>query len=539
MADDLPSAAAGEATEPAPPLSRIAARMLARGRREWEQHQFPEAERSLSNVLTLAPGNQDALRLLGAVTQAMRRHGDAVGYFEQALAAAPDDFGLHVNLGISLYEAGDADGAIAHFQRACELQPASAAAWFDLGRTFARQARSGEAVRALRRALELQPAHLSARLALARALTNLGDVDAAVAAYRDALHVDPKNADAWFGLSNIGGFRLDADDDRRLRDALADSAQPAQVRELLLFAAAKADEQRGDYAAAFARFQQASELRQRRVPWDPEVAHQFIEAIHAAFADLAPTPARAPRGREAIFIASFPRSGSTLVEQILASHPEVEGANEIRVLPQLIDAENQRRGVAFPDWVGTTTGGDWERLGQAYLERTSRWRRGRPRCTDKSLRTWPLIGAALMMLPAARVIVVRRDPVETCLGCFRQSFSETSGFPNTLADTARYYGDFVRLMRLWLQRHPAQVFDLEYEALVADPEATIRKLLDFCGLPFDPACLEFHKTRRTVMSLPSALQVRQPIRRDTARSQRYGATLDPLRGYLRAAGLPV
>jgi hypothetical protein len=244
-------------------------------------------------------------------------------------------------------------------------------------------------------------------------------------------------------------------------------------------------------------------------------------------------------GHEAILIASIPRSGSTLVEQILASHPEVEGANEIRDLRELIDAETSRRESAFPLWVNTAEASDWQRLGREYLARTERWRTSKPRFTDKSLVSWYLVGAALAMLPAARVVVVRRDPVETCLGCYRQCFSEASGFACDLNETALYCADFLRLTRFWLKRYPERVFDLEYEALVAEPEPVIRRLLAFCDLPFDRACVEFQKTPRAVMSLPSAAQVRQPLRSDTARSARYGSKLDPLRQRLREAGVPV
>ncbi|HKU79057.1 MAG TPA: sulfotransferase, partial [Rhodanobacteraceae bacterium] len=249
-----------------------------------------------------------------------------------------------------------------------------------------------------------------------------------------------------------------------------------------------------------------------------------------------PAPSDPQLGREAILIVSIPRSGSTLVEQILASHPEVEGANEIKDMTQVIDAETHRRNSAFPLWVPDATAEDWQRLGREYLARTARWRERKPRFTDKSLVTWYLVGAALAMMPAARVVIVRRDPVETCLGCFRQCFSENSGFACNMDELADYCIDFLRLTRFWLAKYPDRVMDLQYESLVADPDTEVRRLLDFCGLPFDPACLDFHKTARTVQSLPSAAQVRQPIRRDTARSKLYGDKLDRLRQRLRDAG---
>ena len=185
-----------------------------------------------------------------------------------------------------------------------------------------------------------------------------------------------------------------------------------------------------------------------------------------------------------------------------------------------------------------TTSADWDRLGAEYLARTARWREHKPRFTDKNLVTWKYVGAALAMLPAAKVVVVRRDPLETCLACYRQWFTLGSEFSYDLDDMADYCIDFVRLGRFWLQRFPDRVFDLEYEVLLADPETMTRRLLDFCGLPFDSACLQFHRTQRTVVSAASAAQVRQPLQGNAARAAHYGHWLDDVLQRLRDGGLP-
>ncbi|MGB6486496.1 MAG: sulfotransferase [Steroidobacteraceae bacterium] len=519
------------------PLSSVATRLLARARKEWGQRQFEAAERSLTNVLSLAPDEPDAVRLLGMVVQRLGKHAQAIESFRRVLATCPDDSDLRIGLGISLFEQGEADEALTHFRRACELDPDSTSAWFNLGEALGRQAQTNEAVAALRRALELDPAHISARLSLARAHANLGQVDAAVTEFREVLRRQPANAEGWFGLSNLNVVRFDAADAASLRHSLTREDLSHRDRELLGFSFAKALEGQGAYAQAFEVFRTANASRRRRVKWDAAGEHKRVEDIRRVFADETPVPVDSRLGNEVILIVSIPRSGSTLVEQILASHPEVEGANEIKDMKQVIDAETGRRNSAFPLWVPNATPGDWQRLGREYLDRTARWRQARPRFTDKSLVTWYLVGAALAMLPAARVVVVRRDPVETCLGCFRQCFSEASGFACDLDEMADYCADFLRLTRFWLQKYPRQVFDLQYETLVAEPEPVIRRLLDFCNLPFTPACLEFHKTARTVQSLPSAALVRQPLRSDTARSALFGDKLDHLRRRLRDAGI--
>jgi hypothetical protein len=226
----------------------------------------------------------------------------------------------------------------------------------------------------------------------------------------------------------------------------------------------------------------------------------------------------------------MPRSGSTLVEQILASHSQVEGGGELPDLPMVLTEDSRRRGVAFPHWVAAAGGDDWARLGRRYLERTAHWRERRPRFTDKLPYNWFYVGAIRAMLPGARVIVARRDPLETCFSCYRQHLAQNE-YTRTFADLAAFWRDFDRAATRWRELHPAHVFESSYEELVAEPQARIRALLDFCGLPFEAQCLEFHRTEREVHT-PSAMQVREPLRRDTARSARYGSLLDPLRAAL-------
>src|SRR5699024_6621277 len=184
---------------------------------------------------------------------------------------------------------------------------------------------------------------------------------------------------------------------QRLRDR---EGRPARERELLAFTLAKALEDQGEYARAFDLFEQGNASRRKRVRWNAAGERKRVEAIERLFSGMPAPPVDSRRGHEAIFIVSIPRSGSTLVEQVLASHPDVEGANEIEDLRQLVDAETRRRNAAFPLWAPDAGADDWRRLGQAYLARTEKWRRERPRFTDKSMVNWYLVGAALQMLPA-------------------------------------------------------------------------------------------------------------------------------------------
>lgn len=522
---------------PQTPLSPVATRLLARARREWEGQQFEAAARSLVSVLALAPGDPKALRMLGMVARRRGDYAKAVECFRQVLVVWPDDPFLHSDLGLALISLDEIERATQHFRHACELEPESGMAWFNLGEALWQQARGEEAVTALQRALELEPAHIEARLSLARAQAGSGRMEAAIAEFREVVRRDPGNADGWYGLS-VNSNDLDAADTAHLQRAFARDDLPVRAHYLLGFALAKALENRGDFANAFEVLRESNLAQRASTPieWSAAEAHRLVDAILAAFAHATVLPADADLGREAIFITGMPRSGSTLVEHILASHPDVEGTNEIRDMPQVIDAESRRRGSAYPSWVADATARDWQRLGNEYLTRTARWRANKPRFTDKNLVNWHWLGAILAMLPAARVIVVRRDPVETCLACYRHCFTDVAGFACDLDDIADYCADFLRLARFWIGQYPTRVFDLQYEALVADPESVIRGVLEFCGLPFDPACLDFRNTSR-VVTTPSAAQVRQPLRRGTARSARYGNKLDGLRRRLQDAGV--
>jgi hypothetical protein len=226
----------------------------------------------------------------------------------------------------------------------------------------------------------------------------------------------------------------------------------------------------------------------------------------------------------------MPRSGTTLVEQILATHSHVEGAGELHDLQSLLAEESRQRKQRFPHWASSMQPGDWQRMGERYMERTARWRASRTRFTDKLPNNWTQIGAIRAMLPGAHIVVCRRDPLETCFSCYRQ-YLLNNEYTRKPEDLAAFWRDFDRTATHFARIHPRHVYQHSYEALTANPEQGIRKLLEACDLPFEDTCLRFHKTRRIVRS-PSACQVRQPLSTDTTHSHRYGSLLDPLRAAL-------
>ncbi len=516
------------------PPPTAARRLLAGAGQSLRSGQTQAAERALLEALRLAPECAEANRLMGIVQQMRGDPAQAATFLRRALAQCPDDPTLHTGLGIALHQCGAVEEALACLERACDLAPRLASSWFNLGKALKSQSQHFERARdVLLRALEIDPAHVAARLILGDTQTALGEITAAVENYREILRRQPHDSAAWLALSNVKTAPFSASDVSRLRRALQHNGSSLDARIALGFTLSRALEDQADYPAAFQALREANALKRGRIQWNPVSEHSRVEAIAAAFAEprtAAPDPTQ---GQEIIFVVSLPRSGSTLTEQILASHRDVEGANELQDLRQVIEAESARRGQAFPRWVGSASASDWARLGEDYLARTAWLRQRRPRSTDKNLLNWQLVGAAMAMLPGARVVNSRRDPLETCLACYRQLFVSGNHFSYELGEMADYWHDYDRLCRHWARLFPQRFLDQTHESLLAEPERCIRRLLDFCGLDFDPDCLRFHRTRRVVRTA-SAAQVRQPLLRDTARARLYGGLLDTLRAKLAA-----
>jgi len=492
-----------------------------------------EAERHIVGAMSMFPEHPEVLRLLAGIQNLRGDRQAAIDSMRRAVALRPDDALYHNTLGAVLGENTDLDAAIASLRRACELQPTMATAWYNLGLLLMRCVRPEEAVEALRHAVELEPQHAHARVMLGEMLRASGRFEEAGAEYRRVIAQKPDAGTAWWGLADLKITKLGESDIEALRQAMRRPNANEDDLIAMGFALAKALDDQQRYAESLATLAQTHARARARRQWNAREASARVDAILQSFT---PPPASAPDaalGGEVIFITSLPRSGSTLTEHILASHSQVCGAGELPDLPQVLSEESRRRRQLFPHWVTAMTPSDWQRLGERYLERVAHWRTQRPFFTDKLPNNWQYVGAIMAMLPAARVVIVRRDPLENCLACYRQ-FLANNEYARTFDDLAAYWRDFDRATRHWLAAYPQRVYENVYEELVADPQAKIRELLAFCGLPFEQGCVDFHKTERDVLT-PSAAQVREPIRRDTARAPRYGALLDPLRA---ALGMP-
>ncbi|HET6804838.1 MAG TPA: sulfotransferase [Frateuria sp.] len=513
-------------------LTESSARGVAMAADALDNGRIEEASRWLAPALAARPQHPEVLRMQAGILGMRGQYPQAIEHMRAALAQRPNDPVYHNTLGTLLGQAGDYDGAVQALRSACQLQPDLAIGWYNLGVMLTRCVRNQEAAEALQHAIELAPQHAAARAQLADLMRMRGQVEEAIAGYRSVLASQPWAGMAWWGLADIKLNRFEPEDVARMQAALRDPRASDDDRIATGFALARALDESGRPAEALAALAGANALARRRRQWHAAAYSAGIAAINTAFD---PPPAGAPGdlGREVIFIVGLPRSGSTLVEQILASHPAVSGPGELPDLPQVLAEESRRRGRPITQWVDAMGPADWARLGERYLERTSHHREGRARFTDKLPGNWMYVGAIRAMLPGARIVGCRRDPLETCLSCYRQKL-DNNEYTRDFGDLASFWRDYDTSLRHWHALHPEHVLEFSHEALLADPEGETRRLLDFCGLEFDERCLRFHENQREVRS-PSATQVRRPLQRSTAHSHRYGALLDPLRAALGLA----
>ncbi len=454
---------------------------------------------------------------------------------QRATAQRTDDFNLWFMLGSAQGQDGDAVAAAGSLAQAARCAR-SAGEWLKLSIEYDKQGLYEGALEAVNAALRLEPRSTIGLLQRSRCNKALGHGEAAAADCRTMIAAGREPARAWFSLCDLKTVALSAAERAQLEAASLRKDQSPFDRQLLGFALGKALEDAGEFERALAVFTQANDSVRAASPWDAAGFERRVSAIKDAFAN--PVASAAPQGREVIFIVGLPRSGSTLIEQILAAHPSVEGASELPYLNQVIEAESRRRGRPFPAWVAQASADDWTRLGQHYLRLSSRWRRNKPIATDKLPDNWLYVGAIRAMLPEARVIDCRRDPLETCWSCYKQLFGPgLANFSYDFESLAQYWRACEDLGDFWARQNPAHVRIQSYESLVAEPEPQIRALLAFCDLPFDTGCLDFQSARRAIRT-PSALQVRRPMQRPSTPAAPFGALLDPLRIALHEARHP-
>ena len=472
------------------------------------------SERLFRSILQVDASHVAALCGLAALSLAADKGNDAERLLRHALQQSAHNPLTWRVLGQALAALGRLAEAEAAARRLVKLEPDNPQSWIAIASVSTRLLRNEEALEAYEQAARLQPEEIRLRMSIGHIHKTLGRRSESEAAYKAALAMDSAHGDAYWSLADLKNYSFSDAEIAAMQSVLKSDSIDRPNAARVHFALGKAFEQRERYAEAFAHYARGNSLRRVDAPFDIEHFERrtarilaFFDATFFARSGGSGDPNPAP-----IFIVGLPRSGSTLVEQILASHSQVEGTME---LPNIISITHQFDDMAasrdgYPETVGTAPVGLLAALGSRYLEETAPLRSGRKHFTDKLPNNFSHVGLIHAILPQATIIDARRHPMDCCFSTYKQHFAEGQTFSYDLDDLGRYYRCYLSLMDHWDAVLPGKVLRVQYEDLVRDPEMNIRRLLDHCRLPFESGCLGFHQTRRSVRTA-SAEQVRQPI----------------------------
>jgi tetratricopeptide (TPR) repeat protein len=496
-----------------------------------ELGRFDEAAASHRRALEIEPGFAEARNNLGLALLELGRVDDALASYRRALESNPEFAEAHNNLGNALRSLGKLDDAVTSYRRALEIKPNFAAAHCNLGVAQRLQSRTAEAQASCRRALEIDPQSAAALMVLADASADRGQFAEAEDLFNRALSIEPESPEACAGIVRLR--KMTPGDAAWLARAQRIAGQPLPARREvpLRYAIGKYFDDVKDFEQAFIHFQRANELTKlRRAKHDRLQLTQVVDRIIQTYdpnwleeSRLEESRMDAHESARPVFIVGMLRSGTTLAEQILASHPNVFAAGELTYWntesavyqSSTLDSRSDRTLLR-------KLAADYQRLLQDLSDDALR-------VVDKMPTNFAFLGLIHAALPGARIIHMQRNPIDTCLSIYFQDFETAVSYANDLEDLAHYYAEYLRIMKHWRSVLPEDaILDVPYEGLVDDHEAWSRKMFEFIGLPWDPRCLNFHETRRAVITA-SKWQVRQKITSGSVlRWRNYEKFLGPL-----------
>jgi tetratricopeptide (TPR) repeat protein len=488
--------------------------------------QVADSELHYRRAVALRPDFFQAHNNLGNVLKTLGRRNEAIEQFRTALAVKPDFPNAHNNLGNALQAGGQREEAVTHYRQAIALQPNYAEAHNNLANVLRLLGRGAESLPHYERALAIDPDYVDAQYNYGNALKELGRFDDAAAAFRRTIALDPKKAGAWLDL--VETQKISADDPaiQAIEKLVADKKSLKDADRLPLhFALGRVYDDLGRHDDAFRHFARGNAMRRREISYnEPQMVEYFSEIKRiftpelmrdkAGGGDPSPVP---------LFILGMPRSGSTLVEQILATHPKVFGAGELE------DMQRLAKTLPYPDGL---PGADAERLreiGRSYMKGIEALGSKAVLISDKMPGNFFYVGLIRLILPNARIIHTQRNAVDTCLSCYSKLFVGQQNYSYEPGELGRYWRQYDSLMAHWRNILPEDsMLEIRYADVVADIETQARRLIAFCGLDWDDACLDFYKNKRPVMTA-SVAQVRRPIYQSSVgRWRAYERHLAPL-----------
>ena len=494
-----------------------------------------EAERVIRAFLKTNPTDIEAMRLLARIGLKLDVLEDAEFLLESVLAFSPGYHLARYDYVRVLLQRHRNAKALEESKTLLQAEPDNR----DFRAVYATAclalADYDEAIKTYRSLVDEAPAAADLHLSIGHALKTLGRQQEAIESYRTAYAVQPDFGDAYWSLANLKTYRFAEDEIARMREAEAASGIAVADRYHLCFALGKALEDRSLFDESFAYYARGNALKKAEIAYRPEIIERNAALQKTLFtpAFLASRQGFGCDRPDPIFIVGLPRAGSTLIEQILASHSQVEGTMELaditRLVVRLQGRSYDETAPPYPGVMANLSAGQFAAFGEKFLADTQIYRSGKPYFIDKNPNNFRHLGLIHLMLPNAKIIDARREAMACCFSNFKQLFASGQEFTYDLEDIARYYGSYVDLMAHWDSVLPGKILRVQHEDVVADLAFSVRRILDFCALPFEPGCLEFYKTVRSVRTASSE-QVRRPIFKDGLDQwQNFEPWLAPLR----------
>jgi tetratricopeptide (TPR) repeat protein len=509
-ADDADTAASHVATlAKLPPEVVTATSMFADG-------EIHEAERIVRQYLLRHGNHVEAMRLLAKIGMKLDVLDDAEFLLESVLILAPDYRAARYDYALALLARHKHARTLEELDKLLELDPDNRSYKTTYATACVGMGDNARALKLYRELLEGAPQAADLHLSVAHVLKTQGRQQQAIDEYRAAAACRPNYGDAYWSLANLKTYQFPDDEIVQMRAAEGAAATPPVDRYHLCFALGKALEDRGEYAESFAYYERGNALKkgESRFRIEPIERSARLQTNICTRSFFAPRQGSGSPDPAPIFIVGLPRGGSTLLEQILASHSKVEGTMELADIPRLVQQlqgrevnESQPR---YPAALAELSADQLRQLGEKYLADTAIYRSGKPFFIDKMPNNFRHIGLIHLILPNAKIIDARREPMACCFSNFKQLFAAGQEFTYGIDDIARYYRTYVQLMDHWNSVLPGRILQVQHEDVVEDLEGNVRRLLDFCGLDFEPACLEYYKTERSIRTASSE-QVRRPI----------------------------
>jgi tetratricopeptide (TPR) repeat protein len=505
---------------------------IARAAELEQEEKFAEAEKLYRQILMRDTDNVSAMRLWASLGIRQKQYASAEVLLKRAVMLAPGFSRAWADLVTVQFEQDKIEDAIRSAKRLIKLDPRVLNGHLLLASACAAGAHYQEALESYDNALEIAPDHVGALCGKGNTSRTIGDHDGAIAAFRRSIKADPLFAEAYWNLANLKTFRFRNSEVDGMLALVGDERIPPEGQEELNNALGLEFDGRMEYDRAFEFIDRGNQLRREREFYDQAENEEMVDTSIEAFTQqfIQDHDGHGDPAHDPIFIVGLPRSGSTLLEQILSSHSRVEGTHELRDLALTIRSNRKLsgRGIHYPKFLANIDEDGFKSLGSEYIERTRRHRGGRPFFTDKNPNNYVHVGLLHLILPNAKIINARRHPLDSCYGCYKQLFAKGQPFTYDLYELGEHYLQYQRLMDHWHEVLPGKVLDVQYEEVVADLEGQVRRILEFCELGWEDACLRFHETSRAVKSASSE-QVRRPIYSSSVNSWRhYEPHLGPL-----------